>query len=61
MVASEVLGTPMYLTRYAGVMAKVTEQLDIDDDCWWVISRRGQDYVLPSPIRFFIVSYNNRV
>ncbi|ORE11336.1 hypothetical protein BCV72DRAFT_300926 [Rhizopus microsporus var. microsporus] len=54
MVASEVLGTPMYLTRCASVMAKVTEQLDIGDDCWWVISRRGQDYVLPSPIRFFI-------
>ncbi|CEG80085.1 hypothetical protein RMATCC62417_14469 [Rhizopus microsporus] len=53
MTASEDLDAPMYLTRCAGAMAKVTEQPDIDDDCWWAINHRGQDYVLLGPIRFF--------
>ncbi|CEG84451.1 hypothetical protein RMATCC62417_18253 [Rhizopus microsporus] len=53
MVASEGLDAPTYLARCAGAMAKVTEQPDIDDDCWRVINHRGQDYSLLGPIRYF--------
>jgi hypothetical protein len=60
MVATKDIDAPMYLTRCAGAMAKVTGQPDIDDDCRWIINRCGQYYVLLGPIRFFNVSCNNR-